>query len=130
MLESRIVSAWIRSALMIGCLMSAPSAVADETARPAAVRLQQLLDELDHVDQQLREAIQQRADVATWRDRRALNRRITQLQDTQARLLRDIEQLVGPQPTTVQPDTPLPLEEDLKALQRRHDALQDNDAVR
>lgn len=110
---------------------SAGVGVAEEPPPPQAKsHLEQQLDELGLVDRQLAQAREQLASTKNRALRRQLHARIDELQTQQDRLLLAIEQLVGPLPPVVRPDPPLPLEEDLKARQRHHEAILESDVQR
>jgi len=104
---------------------------AEEPPPPRAKsQLEQQLDELDAVDRQLAQAREQLASTKNRALRRQLQARIDALQTQQERLLLALEQVVGPLPPVVRPDPPLPLEEDLKAQQRHHEAILESDVQR
>lgn len=124
------------SARLIVCLIvvavsSSGVGFAEEPPTPRAKsQLEQQLDELDLVDQQLAQAREQLASTKNRALRRQLQARIDDLQIQQERLLLAIEQVVGPLPPVVRPEPPLPLEEDLKAQQRHHEAILESDVQR
>lgn len=116
---------WLFAAL----LGSAGSAGAQEPTTPSQHPIEQRLDELAKVDQEIADAKQQLAVTKRWRDRWQLQTRIKELEAAQQRLLQDIEQFVGPPSPAVQPEPPIPLEQQLKTQQRHHDAILESDVT-
>ena len=117
--------------LIVVAVSRASLGFAEEPAPPQAKsHLEQQLDALDAVDRQLEEANAQLAAATDRATHRQLQARIDELQAQQERLLLAIEQVVGPLPPTVRPDPPLPLEDDLKAQQRHHEAILESDVQR
>lgn len=97
-------------------------------AHPPA-SLERDLDELDRVDRELSDTKRAYAQSRNASTRRQLRQRLEALRAQQERLLTEIERRVGPLPPAVRQDAPIPLEEQLQARQRQHEALLDDNVA-
>jgi hypothetical protein len=113
-----------------GLVSQAALAWAGELPKATPTPLEQRLEDLAQVDRELEDAQRQLSTSIAPRSRRRLKTRIQELRVSQERLLREIEQFVGPLPPAVQQEPTTPLEDQVKTQQRHHEAILESDVAR
>lgn len=95
-----------------------------------ALSLQRQIEAAEKLDGEIAQATEELKKAPSPAERSRLEGKIRELQARQEILLDQLEEVVGPLPPRVRRESPIPLEQQLKGLERRHETTLDNDAQR
>lgn len=102
---------------LLGLILFAPSvqAVGEGTSLSAAI------EAVEETDAEIATLTEELKKVRTPLERRQLQAQIEELQQKQEDQLLELEKLIGPLPPTIPSEQPIPLEQELKAREKRHE---------
>lgn len=92
--------------------------------------LEQWILAIESIDRELAGAKKQLKEEKSALNRRKLQVHIDELQQKQERSLQELEQRIGPLPPAVRSERPIPLEQMIKAQERRHEKSLESDVER
>ena len=118
--------------LVVAILFAGPVWSAEEPAPGGSesLPLEQQIQEIERIDQVLAGLTQEFKSTQSAPARQKIQEQIRQFQQKQEPLLLELEKTVGPLPPAVRPEKPIPLEQELKAQERRHETTLDSNVER
>lgn len=111
-------------ALMAGPLL------AKELTPESGSLLEQRIEAIEKLDGELAQVRAELEALKKPTDRRRLKARLQELESQQEKLIQELEQIVGPLPPAVRPESPLPQEKQWKSREQRHETTLESDVER
>ncbi len=133
MLESRFVNrGCAASILLTGYLLIFPGVPswAQELTSETSSLLEQRIEAIEKLDGELAQVRAKLKAAKKPTDRRRLKARFQELESEQEKLIQELEQIVGPLPPAVRPESPLPSERQWKSREQRHETILESDVER
>lgn len=107
------------------CLMGSLPASAQPVEEPPS--LDRVIEEYERNESELARLKEQQGSVPTTQEAARLRARVGELEVRQEELAQALEEIVGPAPAAVSHEKPVALEEQMDALETRHDTTLEKD---
>jgi ribonuclease P protein component len=114
------------SAVMMAILCNGAFATAEDLPAQGSV-LERTIEQVEEVDRELAELTKQLKAIRSATERHRVQDQIRQLQSKQEQLIQELERMVGPLPPSVRSEPEIPLEQQMKARERRHETTLESD---
>lgn len=92
--------------------------------------LAQLIEAYEGSEKELADLEKRLKESRTTSDARRLQKRIQELKTEQDRMAEALEQKMGPLPPAIRPEKPIPLEQQMKSQEGRHESVLEKDVER